>query len=211
VNLGDIRNEAMRNGFDPILFGTARMNQFINDGYQYICSQTNYTGDEATLDFPTAASQGLYPQPADASDIRNLRDADRNLELVSTALRRLDRSNPSATGRPTAYALNGANFQLFPTPDGIYNLECRYWRIPAALVADTDIPIIPIMWHWLLWSWAVAQAFRAEDDVQRAGAWDARFAKGLSDFNASVRFNTDTPTVAASMWNSRPAYGRYAR
>jgi hypothetical protein len=108
------------------------------------------------------------------------------------------------------YALTGANFLLSPVPNGVFNLECRYWKVPALLVNPADIPVlIPAQWHWLIWSWAVAQCFRAEDDVQRAGAWDARFAKGLSDFSASVKFTTDMPTRARSMWEpqSRAGYG----
>jgi hypothetical protein len=136
------------------------------------------------------------------SDIRSLRNTARTHELTPIGLRALDRSG-SSQGTPTHYAQNGANFQLWPVPNDVYTFECRYWKIPTPLVADTDVPIIPPMWHWLLWSWATAQAFRAEDDVQRAGAWDTRFQKGLSDFVASVKFTSDMPTRAASMWAPR--------
>ena len=205
MNLGQIRSEVLANGFDPVQFGSSRVDQFINDGYQYVCAETNFTGDEATQDFSTIAGIAAYPQPADMSDIRSLRRTDRHHELEVVGLRSIDRA-ASTTGPPTAYALNGANFQLWPVPDNVYPMECRYWKIPAPLGTtngDNDIPIIPPMWHWLLWTWAVAQAFRAEDDVQRAGAWDTRFNKGLSDFVASVKFTSDMPTRAASMWAPR--------
>jgi hypothetical protein len=201
-----MRTEVLANGFDPVQFGSSRVNAYINDGYQYVCAQTNYTGDEAILDFTTSAGFALYPQPTDASDIRSLRDTSRSLELQPVGLRTIDRSGNTA-GAPSSYALNGANFQLWPVPNGTYPLECRYWKIPALLVADTDVPIIPPMWHWLLWTWAVAQAFRAEDDVQRAQTWDQRFQKGLSDFVASVKFTSDMPTHARSMWNPKPTLG----
>jgi hypothetical protein len=206
MNLGAIRAEVLSNGFDPIQFGSSRINQYINDGYQYICAECNYTGDEATQDFSTQTGTATYPQPADVSDIRSVRDTNRNLAFQVIGLRQLDRS-PDTQGPPLYYALNGANFQLWPVPDGIYPIECRYWKIPASLVNDVDVPIIPPMWHWLLWTWAVAQAFRAEDDVQRAGAWDQRFGKGLADFVASVKFTSDMPTQAQSMWAPAPAAG----
>lgn len=200
MNLGQIRAEVMANGFDPIQFGSSRIDQFTNDGYQYVCAAVNFTGDEATQDFSTVAGTATYAQPTDVADIRSLRDTSRNVQLQSIGLRAIDRSVVT-TGPPAAYALNGANFQLWPTPNAIYPIECRYWKIPPALVADSDIPtLIPAMWHWLLWTWSVAQCFRAEDDVQRAGTWDQRFAKGLSDFAASVKFTADMPTRAASMW-----------
>lgn len=202
MNLSAIRAEVLANGFDPVQFGSSRVDQFINDGYQYVCAQTNYTGDEATFDFSTAAGVATYPQPSDVSDIRSLRITSRYHELTPVGLRQVDRSAPSP-GAPTSYAQNGANFQLWPVPDGVYSMECRYWKIPALLVAPGDTPIIPPMWHWLLWTWATAQAFRAEDDVQRAGAWDQRFSKGLADFVSSVKFTSDMPTRAASMWAPR--------
>jgi hypothetical protein len=205
--LSDLQAETMANGFDPIQFGTGRITQFLNDGYQYVCSSVNFTGDEAVQDFQTAAGTALYPQPADASDIRSLRDVDRNRQLDAVSLRALDRS-PASSGAPAAYALNGQSFYVWPTPNDVYNLECRYWKVPPLLVNPSDVPVlIPAQWHWLIWSWAVAQCFRAEDDVQRAGAWDARFAKGLSDFSAAVKFTSDQPAQAQSMWNTRPAVG----
>jgi len=209
MNLGQIRDEAMACGFDPIMFGAGRMNQFINDGYQYVCAQVSYTGDEATMDFATVPGQAIYSAPTDSSDLRNLREVTKNVELDPVSLRDVDRSSPVSTGRPRYYALDGTNFRLWPTPNDVYQLECRYWLIPAALIADTDVPIIPTMWHWLLWTWAVAQGFRAEDDVQRAGAWDQRFQKGLSDFSARVGFRSDMPTHAKSMWDPEPGLGRY--
>jgi hypothetical protein len=200
MNLGTIRAEVMANGFDPVQFGSSRVNQFINDGYQYVCAEVNYTGDEATQDFPTTAGLATYPQPTDLSDIRSLRDTNRNLAMQPIGLRKMDQLNPTQ-GSPLYYAQNGANFQLFPIPNGIFPMECRYWKLPTPLVADADTPsLIPAMWHWLLWTWGVAQAFRAEDDVQRAQTWDQRFAKGLSDFVASVKFSSDMPTRARSMW-----------
>jgi hypothetical protein len=208
VNLGQLRSETLANGFDPVQFGSGRIDTFLNDGYQQICSAVNFTGDEATQDFSTVAGTATYPQPLDASDIRSLRDTGRHLELHAVSLRRMDRTAGSP-GAPSTYALNGANFQLWPVPDGVYPLECRYWKIPALLFADTDVPIIPPMWHWLIWTWAVAQAFRAEDDIQRAGAWDQRFQKGLSDFSAAVKFTSDQPTRAESMWVLRPGLGRW--
>jgi len=211
VNFGEMRTEAMANGFDPIMFGAVRMNRFLNDGYLYVCAQVSYTGDEAVLDFPTAAGVALYPQPVDASDFRSLRETTRNVQLDPVSLRDVDRSSPASAGCPRCYALNGQNFQLWPVPDDVYQLECRYWQLPALMVLDTDVPNLPAMWHWLIWSWAVAQAFRAEDDVQRAGAWDARFQKGLSDFSANVKFRADMPTRARSMWDPEPALGRYRR
>jgi hypothetical protein len=207
VQLSEIRAEVAANGFDPVQFGAARLTSYINDGYQFICTSVNFTGDESVQDFTTTAGTATYPQPTDVSDIRSLRDTSRRLELRALTLRQLDRG-PASQGPPSCYAQSGQSFVLWPTPDGPYPLELRYWKIPAALVADTDVPtVIPANWHWLLWSWAIAQAFRAEDDVQRAQSWDARFTQGLAAFSASVKFTSDMPTRAASMWGE-PRLGR---
>jgi hypothetical protein len=207
MQLAELVTEVLANGFDPIQFGRDRVVRYINDGYAYICSQVNYPGDEAILDFTTADGQDTYPQPADASSLRELYDLDRHQTMQVVGLKTLDRSPPTR-GAPMYYALNGPNFQLYPTPNNPFNMRCRYWQIPPPLVADTDVPVIPVMWHWLLWTWATAQAFRAEDDVQRAGGWDQRFQVGLADFAATSKFPSDMETVAHSMWNPQPSVRR---
>src|SRR2546423_697971 len=83
----------------------------------------------------------------------SVRDTGRNVELVSVGLRTIDRSTVQS-GAPNYYAIDGGNLHLYPTPNNVFTLELRYWKLPADLVNDSDIPSIPAGYHDLLWYYA---------------------------------------------------------
>jgi hypothetical protein len=192
----------MNNGFDPTLFGASRVNNYINKAYQLICRRVQYYTDETTQDFNTAAGTVKYALPANFARIRELYDTNRNLAMQYIGLRDLDQAQSSQQGPPIYYALDGANMHLYPTPDGVYPLELRYWLLPPLLVADTDVPTLPADWHDLLWMYSTARCYKAEDDPNMAQSWMDEFNENLAMFAADAKFpDTDYPTVAKSMWD----------
>lgn len=198
----------MNKGFDPVLFGSGRVNQYINDGLALIARRVQYYAEEATYDFQTAGGTALYPWPADLARARSLRDTDRQQELMAVSLRDIDRS-VTTNGWPSYYALDGAGLHLYPTPDNVYNLELRYWKLLPALVNDTDVPAIPADWHWLLWVYATWNCYESEDDPTMGGYWENRFKEGLAEFAADVKFpSTDEPHQAAGMWGQDQSLGQ---
>lgn len=202
MQLIDIRSEVLNCGFDATLFGSSRVNQYINNGYFNLIRRVDYYVDEATSDLPTVTGTALYPLPADFARVRSVRRTDVEQEMVSAGLRDIDRSTP-ASGAPVWYALDAANIHLYPTPDNAYPIEIRYWKLPASLAADTDVPTIPADYHNLLIYWAVAESYRAEDDHETAQQWQGLYDKGLAEFAADMKFvNDDAPTQAAGMWES---------
>ena len=203
MQLVDLRTEILAHGFDPTQFSASRLNQYINDGYQLICTRTQYYVDEATQDFTTVNGTASYVFPTDFGRLRSLRDTTRDIELQVVPLRMIDRS-PTKTGAPLWYALDASNFHLYPTPDSnTYPLECRYWKLPATLANDTDVPSIPARWHFLLWKYAVAEAYNAEDDLQAGGQWRQIFETDLMKFQADVKFpDAEGPQQVSGMWES---------
>jgi hypothetical protein len=200
VQLIDIRDEVLACGFDPVLFGASRVTAYINNGYLNLVRRVSYYVDEATQDYSTVIGTTLYTLPADFARVRSVRRTDIQVELEAVGLRAIDRSI-STSGAPVYYAMDGANVHLYPGPDQVYPLELRYWKMPAALVADTDVPTIPADYHNLLIYSAVAEAYRAEDDLATAQGWQALYDKGLSEFAADMKFpNDDAPTQLADMW-----------
>jgi len=202
VQLIDIRTEVLNCGFDPTLFGSSRINAYINNGYFNMVRRVSYYVDEATQDYSTVSGTSMYSLPADFAKVRSLRRTDIGRELQSVFLRDIDRSIITS-GTPYAYALDGANMHLYPTPDQAYPLELRYWKLPAALSADTDVPTIPADYHNLLIYSAVAEGYRAEDDHQTAAQWQALYDKGLAEFAADMKFsNSDMPNQVKGLWQS---------
>lgn len=199
MNLGQLRSEVLNHGFDPVLFPFGRIDTYINDAYMSIVAGVHYYTDEASLPVQTVAGTSQLAWPADLGDARSLVDTDRQSELAQVALSDIDRAATSS-GRPWVYAVNGPGFRLYPTPDGIYNLLLRYWKMPPRLVLDTDSPSIPDEYHRLLWYWGCKEAYASEDDAQTAQYWEAQYRALLAEATATIKFPTEFPTQVRSMW-----------
>jgi hypothetical protein len=191
----------MNCGFDPTYFGASRITNFINNAYFNMVRRVDYYIDESSNDYNTIAGTNLYALPTDFARVRSVRDTSRQQEMYAVGLRDIDRSIASS-GAPIYYALDAANVHLYPTPDQSYPIEVRYWKLPTALVNDTDVPTIPADYHNLLIYSAVAECYRAEDDPATAQQWQALYDKGLAEFSADVKFpNDDAPTQLKGMFD----------
>jgi hypothetical protein len=207
VQLKDIRNEVLAHGFDPIFFNSARIDNFINDGYLRICRRVNYYGSENVMDFQTVGGQALYPQPVDFARNRSLRDTSRTGELTAVFLRAIDRAN-ALTGKPYCYALDRTSLRLYPTPDAVYPMELRYWALPKILLSDQDVPTIPADYHRLLWYWGTKEAYASEDDPQTSQYWETQFNNGLAELAADLKHaNADQSSYIESMWDAPSTAG----
>jgi len=207
MQLSDLRSEVFAHGFDPVQFGIARVNQYINDGLQLVANRVQFYQEETTSDFSTVSGTTSYPLPADFARVRSLRDTGNTTEMMNVDLRMIDRSTVTS-GRPLYYALDGTNVHLYPTPDGVYSMELRYWKVPATLALDADVPSLPVRWHRLLSLWAIQECYAAEDDPQTAQYWKQRFDEGLSEFAADVKFpNTDRASQVQDMWRTGSGLG----
>lgn len=199
MNLAQLRNEVLNHGFDPVLFPQGRIDTYINDAYLRILARVKWYGDEASQPVVTVAGASSLSWPADIGDVRALVNTDNSSVLTQCALSDIDAASASS-GRPTMYAVDGRSLRLYPTPNGPYNLLLRYWRLPATLTLDTDAPVIPLAWHRLLWYWGCKEAYASEDDAATSQYWEAQFNSALAEYAADVKFPSEFPLAAESMW-----------
>lgn len=201
MNLAQLRTEVLNRGFDPTVF-SSRIVTYLNDAQNEIARRVNYYGDEALQPIPTVAGTTMYAFPADFARARELVDIDRHTPLEYVGLRDIDRS-PTTVGIPNFYAIDGPNIHLYPTPDGLHNLILRYWKMPAQLVNDGDVPSIPNDWHNLLWVYATFICYESEDDAAMGKYWSDRWEMELRKFTADQRFpDSDGPHVVKGMWDA---------
>lgn len=225
MNLLQLRSEVLAHGFDPVQYG-ARVNQYLNDAMAYVIRRVDYYYDEAVANIATTAGTSGYPMPiglpSDSTQtnfaqypgfssivarLRSVFDTTRNVEMAYASQRQIDRSSV-VSGAPTYYALDGHTLRLYPTPDGVYPIEVRYWAMPAPLVNDTDVPPLPYDWHRMLWEYAVARCYQSDDDLGTGGQWMQMFNQSLAEFEADQKFpDSDGPTQAADMWGANDALG----
>jgi hypothetical protein len=199
MNLGQIRAEVLNHGFDAVLFPQGRIDSYINDGYMRVVSGLSFYSDEASMAVQTTAGASALAFPPDFGNARSLVDTDRQRVLEQCALSDIDGA-PLSSGHPVLYSVDGNGFRLYPTPDAPYNLLLRYWSLPPRLVLDSDVPVIPDVWHRILWYWGCKEAYASEDDTAGAQYWEQQFNATYSEFKADVKFPTEYPEQVRSMW-----------
>lgn len=86
------------------------------------------------------------------------------------------------SGKPKAWTYTEQYFQLFPPPDGLYDIEFLYKVIFSPLVLGTDVPIIPTSWHRGIYVLAAAIYYEDEgDDPEKAVYNRTQFKVWASD------------------------------
>lgn len=208
MNLAQIRTEVLNTGFDQSVFG-ARINQYVNDGQNRIARYVEWFGAEGVYLIPIVAGTSSYAWPSDLARVRNVFNTATNNELQYAGLRDIDRSVTS-TGEPGFFAVDGPNLHLYPTPDSsTYSLELRYWKLPPALVNDTDVPALPPDYHYVLISYALWKCYEREDDPQMAQYHEGEFKKLLAELKTDLTFPTsDEPVQVRGMWDRDQQLGR---
>lgn len=89
---------------------------------------------------------------------------------------------PITSGKPSAYALDGADIRLYPTPDAIYPMRVRYWRKPTAMTTDGTTYAEFLDYEDMLVAYARAQLFALEDDVVMMQFWQSIWDRRLAEF-----------------------------
>ena len=136
----EIRAEVENRGYDYV--ADARLNLWIRQGYEYVCSLEPWWFLEQTTSGPAPLtiadlSQVLHVSYGDevlrGTDYRDIRDMDPALD---------------DTGTPVMWYLDGETIHAWPTSSE--EISVRYIRKPGALAADQDEPLIPEAHHSVL-------------------------------------------------------------
>ena len=86
----------------------------------------------------------------------------------------------NASGATYEIILNNLCVQLYQIPDAQRLLYYRYFRIPALLANDYDIPDMPHEWHWVLQYGALSIVLMQKGDLAKAQQEaEVRFLDGL--------------------------------
>jgi hypothetical protein len=83
------------------------------------------------------------------------------------------------------------NFGLYPYPDKAYELKYEYYVRPTALVAATDVPLIPEQFMQTIVDGATAYAYQYRGEAQQYGINFARFEDGIKYMQSILLNRTD--------------------
>ena len=68
----------------------------------------------------------------------------------------------------------------WPVANNTYNLQVEHVKRPVPLVADADIPEIPVQYHDLIVLYALHRAAKLDDDPQRASTYELEYQEGIA-------------------------------
>jgi hypothetical protein len=199
-----LQDEVLAHGFDSSY--RSRIKAWINEGRAVAERRVRLRTLETTLTRTTTAGATTVPLPADFMYMRGITVTSTGEELSPVSIQWMDslvtgNASPS-TGRPAYYCLDVGSVRLWPVPDAAYSLLLRYDTEPTDMANDTDDPAFPADYQHILISYAIARAFRAEDDQERAASFMADYERGLAEMASSYRRETSGPKQVPGMWGS---------
>jgi hypothetical protein len=203
VNYLELQDEALHDDFGATKY-RAFVKRRLNEAVGRVRRRLKLPEAEAGQSLATVAGTGFYALNGDVVRVRSLHFSGEPGALEQVDLRDIDDA-PAASGRPSNYAFNGAGVTLYPTPDGAYSLELRYWSNAAAMSEDTDVPAIPEDYHPLLVTYTRAFLFRAEDDGEMYAFYMSQFEEELRLMRADVQDRGGGVKRTPNMWQGTPA------
>ncbi len=113
----------------------------INEAQQDVVRKAKLRGEEGTATITTSSGDNTETLPTDFSSLIHIHNTDSDFILEKLGLRDYD-DLISETGEPWSYVIIGSSIYWYPIPDGIYNLELRYYKLPANLSSSgtTELP-----------------------------------------------------------------------
>lgn len=178
VTLQEIRQAIRDNILEktPGFWTDAELNKAINAGY----SDLLYVDPPITsVDITLTPGVDQYPLPNNLISVESVTVEGRDLPPYRYML------YPPYEGEPVGYQLAGDALRVIPKPDKAYTVTLRYAYEPPPLVADTDVPLLPERYHYLLILYGTFWALRKDGDPMYA-AYQQEYASAKSQFANEV-------------------------
>lgn len=189
-----LQDEVLDHGFDANVY-RGRVKRWLNDGLRRLQRRLEIGDNQSEATIDAAIGVSSYPLPADFVRIAR-EDTSGGLRVVlaggadapvrEVTLGEIDARDETERGQPVFFALTAASLVVWPTPDAAVTLKLRYWSGPPTMVADTDVPDLPDEFAELLVSYALARAYKSEDDFEASAFHQQEWERDL------VRMGTDT-------------------
>lgn len=148
----------------------ARIKRALNEWHQRICAEAglDYAFGDAKTTLNLIAGTSEYAVPAGLIKVRAIHDG--TTLLRETSLHQILDADPAGTSRgtPTHYALRGyrtLKFHPVPSANATVNLDGQAY--PLQMTNDTDTPLLPVQFHYLLALGARANEYEKVDDSRR--------------------------------------------
>lgn len=150
MNLVTMRNTVRTKIGSPTVTDVSNdtLTRLCNAAYREITSKYPFNEVRCIKSFTTAVGTNRYTMPPDLAALFRVWNDTEKTKLQKRGVRFLATARKNVpNGKPRYYVRVKDFIQVMPTPDGIYNLMIFYLTTTTDLVADLDIPVIPLPWH----------------------------------------------------------------
>lgn len=127
----------------------ATLDDIANRAYVQITDRYKFFKNRKLCYFTTVAGQQKYELPTSSLVVLSVADLTNKIELdmKDDTWGNNNQWDGTTTGRPTDYVRYRGWMQLYPVPNGSYNIQVYYKYSVDKLVIDGDTPVIPLEWH----------------------------------------------------------------
>lgn len=193
-------------------FGSTQFTQYakdmLNDAQQQIAARfdlrvlaatpqsTNLAAGSFSYNLPTDFLRARFLENTTDGWVMQPFESYESLEIADEA------GTYTATGSPSFYVIEAGTVKVYPTPSATTTLKLYYYRTPATLSADADVPEIPATYHRsVLVAYAVAMCFRREGDTQQASFFQSEYERELDRMAVQLQYDGyEGPRQVAGAW-----------
>lgn len=188
---------------DNTSFSASILTQFVNDGQRDIVIQAKPQFSRAEAVYTTSIgantlstsvtdvlvplSMKLYTPINYAMLLPFIEYADVDLYYPNVGL--------LGTGPPVAWSIFAGVPFVVNNADVVYTLKSRYLQVPAELVNDTDVPIIPVTFSELLVLAGYKRALMHDDNFDEAQVIQQEVDSKIMDMNTLLRPQLGVPHI----------------
>lgn len=167
MDFGTLRLEVASRGFDYLLTdnaGEQRLKRWVNLAYTEVCEQD---------DWPFLRTTTTGTAPLTVSDLGSIANVRNSTEDTAMEYRD-ERDLIDLFGDLTEVDIARYYYLTSPTVIAVYpadttsTLRVTYFKVPTELSADSDTPLIPTRYHMSVVEYAVAHAYKDNDNPEMA-------------------------------------------
>ena len=130
----------------------AILDEHINSAYVHLTTRYRHKQGRENSRFNTVAGTSAYTLTGQYAVVFQVWNRTTNTKLTKLGWRQrvdedLSVSSSTTQGVPLGYETWQDSIILYPVPDAVYAIEAIYKKIPTALSADGDTPVINALWH----------------------------------------------------------------
>jgi len=169
-----------------------------------ITLSTNYAGGGgAGLTYKIY--QDEYSLASDVEDVLSMRQENNPYKIQKRGIEFLDRYYPlrNAYGYPSLYSVTGYDssgymkVSVYPIPNQARNIYYRYKKRVTEMSSDSDEPVIPLRYRWVLAKGALYKAAKSLDQPDIGQDYEREYRQGVAQIISADR-KTDERIIKGS-------------